>query len=73
MFNAKTPGVQIKAEEDHIKMATKDDRKGFISGNAKQGNGLSNMQERAAQMKGRISIESAEGSGTTITLVFNFR
>jgi signal transduction histidine kinase len=34
------------------------------------GNGLTNMQERAKQMKGNLTVESNSGSGTVITLTF---
>jgi len=61
--------VQINGEEGRIKMVIKDDGRGFDPQQAKQGNGLSNMQARAVQMKSRLTVASSEGNGTTITLI----
>jgi signal transduction histidine kinase len=62
--------VQIKNESGHIKMIIKDDGKGFNKQHTKQSNGLSNMQQRAAQIKGTLTVSTHENSGTTITLIF---
>ncbi|WP_218132936.1 sensor histidine kinase [Dyadobacter soli] len=53
-----------------VKMVIRDNGKGFDHQSARQGNGLTNMRQRAAQMKGQLTIESAPGEGTVITLVF---
>ena len=65
-----TVHVAINYEVDKIKMVIKDNGKGFDRRVAGQGNGLTNMQQRAAQMKGQLTIQSAQGNGTVITLVF---
>jgi signal transduction histidine kinase len=62
--------VNINYENGSIGMAIKDDGKGFDPANVRRGNGLTNMQQRAAQMKGKLMIRSKEESGTTISLVF---
>lgn len=38
-------------------------------GSAVRGNGLKNMQKRAAMLKGQLSINSEEGKGTSLNLV----
>ncbi len=43
-----------------------DDGKGFDTDQARDGNGLGNMKERAARIGGVLGIESAPGNGTTI-------
>jgi len=65
-----TVHVAINGEMDHIKMVIKDNGKGFDLGVARPGNGLTYMQHRATQMKGRLTIQTATGNGTAITLVF---
>lgn len=62
--------VQIRFEKERVKMLIKDNGKGFDSQFAKKGNGLTNMQQRATQMKGQLTIQSEKGSGTVVTLVF---
>ena len=39
-----------------------------VSGSAVRGNGLKNMQSRAAGLKGKLSVISAPGEGTTVSL-----
>jgi signal transduction histidine kinase len=60
-------------------MEIKDDGHGFEIAAAKdgvvynknaQGNGLANMQKRAAELKGRLTIHSAPGTGTNLALKF---
>jgi signal transduction histidine kinase len=62
--------VKIESAAPHLCMTIKDDGKGFDVQHAKNGNGLSNMHKRAAQMKGRLSFNSVKGEGTIVTLVF---
>ncbi|MCE7065043.1 two-component regulator propeller domain-containing protein [Dyadobacter sp. CY326] len=65
-----TVEVQTKFEMGKTKMVIKDDGKGFDRATAKKGNGLTNMQQRAAQMKGQLLIQSAKDVGTIVTLTF---
>nr|WP_295927746.1 sensor histidine kinase [uncultured Dyadobacter sp.] len=62
--------VRISYENGHVNMVIEDNGNGFDRQAAKQGNGLTNMQQRAAQMEGQLMILSEEMSGTTIKLVF---
>ena len=47
-----------------------DDGKGFIPAENKDGNGLKNMQARAAEINAKFSIQSQPGTGTLIILEF---
>lgn len=45
-----------------------DDGKGFDISNIKEGNGLKNLQRRAAEIHYRLTIDTAQGNGTRIVL-----
>ena len=45
-----------------------DDGRGFPAATAKRGNGLDNLERRARQVGGRVSVTSAPGSGSTVEL-----
>lgn len=62
--------IEIALAIDTGKMILKvaDNGKGFDVKKADNGNGLGNMQRRAAALKGILSIESKPGQGTNITL-----
>lgn len=62
--------VRVRAEEQHIQMVIEDDGKGFNLQQAKSGNGLTNMEQRAIQMRGKLTVQSNIGRGTTIILTF---
>jgi ligand-binding sensor domain-containing protein/two-component sensor histidine kinase len=62
--------VSIQPQGQKIRMEISDDGKGFDMNQLEMGNGLSNMQLRAKQMKGVLQIVSAMGKGTTVRLVF---
>jgi signal transduction histidine kinase len=62
--------VNINYENGSIRMVIKDDGKGFDPANVRRGNGLTNMHQRAIQMKGKLMIQSTEKSGTILSLVF---
>jgi signal transduction histidine kinase len=50
----------------HLEVEISDDGVGFPAGEMTQGNGIINMQERAAAMGARLDIRSAPGEGTTV-------
>jgi signal transduction histidine kinase/ligand-binding sensor domain-containing protein len=57
-------------------LSVRDDGVGFdplMSGKAKHGYGLSGMRRRAEEIGGRLSVDSAPGAGTTVTLRFDLR
>jgi signal transduction histidine kinase/ligand-binding sensor domain-containing protein len=60
--------VFFKKENRHLVMTVRDDGKGFDVGNVRRGNGLDNMQVRAAAVGGRLSLRSSTGEGTEIAL-----
>lgn len=62
--------VHIRETGRHIELQIKDDGKGFDTQQIKSGNGLINMQQRALQMKGKLTVQSAKGHGTTVMLTF---
>jgi signal transduction histidine kinase len=73
--------VQIKHSEHHFYLTISDNGKGFCithtadgirlpSGNGSGGNGLRNMAMRAAEIKGKLTLESGTEKGTTVTLDF---
>lgn len=67
--------VKISLRHRQLELAVQDDGKGFdrATAGASQslsGNGLRNMEMRAAEMKGTLLIQSRPGQGTLIRLTF---
>ncbi len=66
--------VSVYKENEQLLLQVKDDGKGFdieaISKNISGGNGLSNMQRRATEINGLLTIKSAPGQGSEIQLQF---
>jgi two-component sensor histidine kinase/sugar lactone lactonase YvrE len=60
--------IQIATEFNKLKLVVTDNGKGFDIKEADSGNGLGNMQRRAATLRGNLKIISDPGKGTTITL-----
>ena len=60
--------VNIKTIKQNVIMTIKDDGKGFDMQQKKNGNGLGNMQQRAAAVKGELTIQSSPGEGTELML-----
>ncbi|MBR9914668.1 MAG: tetratricopeptide repeat protein [Algicola sp.] len=67
---AKHITVTFNREADVNKMTIVDDGKGFDMVKVQSGNGLNNMQKRAAEMAAEIQIDSKKQEGTCITLTF---
>lgn len=65
---AKNILLDAKKADNQIEIMIKDDGKGFDMDNTEFGNGIRNMQKRASELKSQISIMSANGKGTSITL-----
>lgn len=61
----------INLDKNILAMNISDDGNGFDVINAKKGNGLTNMQKRAAVHGGNCNIQSKEGSGTELKVQFN--
>ena len=60
--------LTVQREADLLVLSIADNGTGFNPAVPGTGNGLRNMQERAAALNGSLSISSSEGRGTTITL-----
>lgn len=60
--------IRVSATPTHIELMVKDDGSGFDTHQAKTGNGLKNMEQRAKASGGELSIISARGEGTSVSL-----
>ena len=61
--------VLLVRREGSVTAVIEDDGRGFDPGNAREGRlGLLGMRERAELHDGRLKIEAAEGSGTTLVV-----
>ncbi|MES1214028.1 MAG: ATP-binding protein, partial [Bacteroidota bacterium] len=63
--------ITLKKENNAILLIVKDDGIGFTMNGQSKGNGLYNMQKRTEVLKGKLTIDSIIGKGTTIQLLFN--
>lgn len=60
--------INIQTSRQNVVMMIRDDGKGFDVGTKSNGNGLGNMQQRAASIKGELGIHSSPGKGTELVL-----
>lgn len=63
---AKTITVEFKSEINYLILAVFDDGVGFNPHRTKNGIGLHNIEYRAAECKGTVTIKSAKGEGTLL-------
>ncbi|MBK7682277.1 MAG: hypothetical protein IPJ26_07310 [Bacteroidetes bacterium] len=73
---AKNVNVDISKTNHLLKLVVEDDGVGFDIHEDRLktgGNGLKNMNTRAAELNGIISITSSPGQGTTISLTVNLK
>jgi signal transduction histidine kinase len=68
--NASQISVNIDEEDGKMSITILDDGIGFEKDKIKFGNGLLNMQKRAADINASISIDSMPSSGTRISIKF---
>jgi signal transduction histidine kinase len=68
--NCRELNIDITLSKSSICMHIIDNGQGFDILNPKVGNGLKNMEKRAAILRGPLFIDSKEGHGTTINLCF---
>ena len=66
--DANTITVEFKSEIDYLILSISDDGKGFNTKRTKNGIGLHNIQYRAKECKGTVTIKSAKGEGTVLII-----
>ena len=69
--NAKTVSIDLRILDSKMMLIIKDDGKGFNKSTTYSGNGLKNLQSRAKEIRGDLSIEGLPNNGTTINLSVN--
>ena len=60
--------IRFEQQKKYLRMVIIDEGTGFTITSIKKGNGLDNMQSRAAEMNAQLEIRSGENKGTTISL-----
>jgi PAS domain S-box-containing protein len=68
--NADKVQVNLFQDGEFLRLEIKDNGKGFDARDSKVGNGLMNMRARTEGLNGRFNIESAPGSGCSLTASF---
>ncbi|WP_430614423.1 ATP-binding protein [Flavobacterium sp. JP2137] len=68
--HAKNCSIWILKVQDKIKLRISDDGIGFDTQKTKRGLGLKNLAERVGEIQGEFVLESAEGEGTLLEIVF---
>ena len=61
--------VRLTQENRKITLEVSDNGKGFDPATIRRGNGLNNMQKRAAEINGAFTLEARQGGGCTVRLV----
>ena len=64
--------LDIKKDNQFLRIELRDDGKGFELQDQGAGNGIGNMQARALELGSDLTIKTASGKGTTIRLEFEF-
>jgi signal transduction histidine kinase len=59
--------VRLGHEDAHLVFTVTDDGRGFDPATTPRGSGLQNMADRLEALGGRVEVDSAPGSGTTVT------
>ena len=65
--------IEFDIADDTLKLRVSDNGKGFNLDLDREGHGLTSMRQRAQSLGGAIEIASADGTGTTITLLLLLR
>ena len=71
--SAKNVFISLALKNNKIFFSLKDDGIGFDINDHKEGNGLENMQRRAKDLKGELSVISQQGKGTKVELIFGVK
>jgi len=67
---AKRVQISLLHDSNRITLLIRDDGLGFDTTKKYNGNGLTNIRKRAEEINAQLNIESGEGIGTSIQLVF---
>ena len=59
--------IDFHADGSFLTLVVSDDGTGFDLSASAEGNGLKNMRQRANKLGGTLSVETAEGKGTTVS------
>jgi len=65
---ARRVDINVNVTSRAFQLQVSDDGVGFDAGLVRKGNGLKNLQRRAADLKGTLEFRSQPGAGTTVTL-----
>ncbi len=65
---ATTTSVDIRSDRHRLRLTLADNGRGFDSGLPTHGTGLASLRRRAASLGGSLTVESAPGEGTRVTL-----
>ncbi|WP_456313410.1 tetratricopeptide repeat-containing sensor histidine kinase [Pseudomonas shirazensis] len=66
--DANTITIEFKSEINYLVLSIFDDGTGFDTKRTKNGIGLHNIEYRAAECKGSVTIKSGKGEGTLLTI-----
>jgi signal transduction histidine kinase len=66
--NATMLGITVQQVNGIFILEIADNGKGFDVQSVKKGNGLMNMEERAAEISAELQIKSSHGNGTTVSI-----
>lgn len=61
--------IDLRSEKETLYLTVKDNGIGFDVNKTVKGNGLNNMQQRAAELESELIITAAENKGTSIQLI----
>ncbi|RIV21203.1 hypothetical protein DYU11_17405 [Fibrisoma montanum] len=61
--------VSLSVMGRQLRLLISDNGKGFDPATVRQGNGLANLQKRAREIKGKLTLTTAPGAGTQIELL----
>jgi len=61
--------IIFEGNDRQMDICVKDNGIGFCRDTIRNGNGLKNMEDRAARINGHLTIFSSHGSGTTVALL----
>jgi PAS domain S-box-containing protein len=65
---AKHVKVRLASDKNDLELSVSDDGSGFNYVENKKGLGLTSMQERVRALRGRVSVDSQPGRGTTVVV-----